>query len=123
MAIRKPLEGITNIIRFNWHYYLLALISTIIFALLFFFLSGIFKIFAALICLAVLLTALASLVVSWYVYDLSPLYKFTWLPPITGSSLINIHAGFDEVSTLLQSKYPDAQMRVFDFFDVQKHTE
>ena len=120
---RKPFEGIRNIIRFNWHYYLLALILTITFSLIFIFLAGTPKIIDGLLVLSVFITAIVSLVVSWYVYDVSPLYKFTWLPPTEGTSLINIHAGFDEVSALLQSKYPHAEMKVYDFFDVQKHTE
>ena len=123
MIHRKPFEGIINIIRFNWHYYLLALIFTVLFFLLFILLPGFPKIAAGLLCFAVLITAVISLVVSWYVYDVSHLYKLTWLPKTEGTSLINIHAGFDEVSALLQSKYPHAKMKVFDFFDVQKHTE
>jgi hypothetical protein len=37
--------------------------------------------------------------------------------------LINIHAGFDETSTLLQLQFPQVELKVFDFYNPLKHTE
>ena len=37
--------------------------------------------------------------------------------------MVNIHAGFDETSILLSTKFPDAELIVFDFYDPEKHTE
>jgi hypothetical protein len=37
--------------------------------------------------------------------------------------LVNIHAGFDETSALLRGRYPQAALRVLDFYDPRKHTE
>ncbi|MES2388530.1 MAG: hypothetical protein V4543_11060 [Bacteroidota bacterium] len=71
-----------------------------------------------------------SLAVSFYVYDFTDLYSFDWLN--AGESLnktgqrhtiINIHAGFDETSSILAIKYPDARLIVCDFYDPEIHTE
>jgi hypothetical protein len=40
-----------------------------------------------------------------------------------GAQLVNIHAGFDETSSLLSNKYPNSNLLVFDFYDPAKHTE
>jgi hypothetical protein len=37
--------------------------------------------------------------------------------------IVNIHAGFDETSQLLRSRYPEASLMVLDFYDPAKHTE
>ena len=59
-----------------------------------------------------------SLLVSWYVYDLSNLYKLSWLFPNNDNiKIVNIHAGFDETSVLLSAKFPNAELIVFDFYD------
>lgn len=78
------------------------------------------------ICVAVgvLATTIISLLVSWYVYDWSELYRLEWMPEVpAGANIVNIHAGFDETSALLADKYPAADLRVLDFYDPQLHTE
>jgi len=65
-----------------------------------------------------------SLMVSFYVYDLSALYQFQYLEEINiGPKIINIHAGFDETSAIIQDKFPDAELSVLDFYDPLQHTE
>ena len=39
------------------------------------------------------------------------------------SPVTNIHAGFDETSSLLGDRFPASEMEVFDFYDPGKHTE
>jgi len=54
------------------------------------------------------------------------LYRMTWLSHINisqGGKIINIHAGFDETSGLLQKHFSHTSMQVFDFFDPALHTE
>ncbi|MBS0027791.1 methyltransferase [Chitinophaga sp. 22321] len=117
---RKPFQGVFNIIRFNWHFYLL---SAMLLA------AGLF--FRHLVPVQVLLWALVaatvlSLGVSWYIYDASRLYELQWLDGLhihSGAQIVNINAGFDETSQLLSQKYPGALLRVFDFYDPAKHTE
>lgn len=61
---------------------------------------------------------------SFYVYDLSGLYKLTWLPNSNDVlNIVNIHAGFDETSEIVKYKYSNCKLTVLDFYDPQKHTE
>ncbi len=126
-SVRKPLEGVTNILRFNWHFYAfsIVLIGVLLIAKTWFSNFYIVLFFKILIALTLLGTVL-SLAVSYYVYDVSGLYRLKWLDRLNispGSTMVNIHAGFDETSTLLATKYPHAALRVFDFYDPSKHTE
>ena len=50
---------------------------------------------------------LLSLLVSFYVYDLSGLYQMKWSGECPACAcIVNIHAGFDETSVLLKEKFP-----------------
>ena len=65
-----------------------------------------------------------SLMASFYVYDLSDLYKLSWASKTGNEKLIvNINAGFDETSELLKSKFNNAELVALDFYDPIKHTE
>jgi SAM-dependent methyltransferase len=123
---RKSFQGIRNIIRFNWHFYLLAFLFIGLLLFLQQHLNPVLAGIALAIAFGLFFVVLISLMVSLYVYDLSDLYNLTWLddlkmPP--NAILINIHAGFDETSALLATKYPDATLTVLDFYDPKKHTE
>lgn len=124
-AIRKPGQGVFNIIRFNWHFYVIAFFVVVLFLSLATYLSGWWG--SKLLVLATFLIALStivSLVASWWVYDLSNLYTLKWLKlPTTPKRIVNINAGFDETSKLLQQKYPNAKLLVLDFYDPALHTE
>jgi len=39
------------------------------------------------------------------------------------SQVVNIHAGFDETSEILQRKFPHSKLTVLDFYNSEKHTE
>lgn len=123
---RKPLQGVLNIIRFNWHFYLLSGLFITFLVLLSLFLEEKYRIYLLLIAFLVLLPTLISLFVSAYVYDFSDLYSFSWIknlqiPP--QSNIININAGFDETSILLKNQHQFENLQVFDFYDETKHTE
>lgn len=125
-AQRPPFLGVLNIVRFNCELFALAL----------FLIAGIlalgallpslpFEIFVVLAALAALPPAL-SLLVSWYVYDLSGLYTLSWIHGCLNTSpltILNIHAGFDEFSSALKVHFPEASLQVIDFYDPVKHTE
>jgi SAM-dependent methyltransferase len=69
---------------------------------------------------------LASLAVSWVVYDRSPLMRWGWIPPALGarpSRWINMHAGLDESTPALRRLFPGARGRVFDLFDASEMRE
>lgn len=124
--IRKPFQGVTNIIRFNWHFYLLPVVLVLSILSLSIYSNGQYAFYMSIVSLLVIVPVLISLIVSFYVYDLSNLYTFDWLDDLninTEGKILNINAGFDETSALLHSKYPGSEIKVFDFYDPQKHTE
>jgi SAM-dependent methyltransferase len=121
---RGPFQGVWNIVRFNWHFYVLSLGGAIVLLTAAYMLYGPLQLCAAVGGAMLLTISGLSLLVSWYVYDLSKLYDLDWCGTCEpGSEIVNIHAGFDESSALLQAKYPGCGLIVFDFYDPAKHTE
>jgi hypothetical protein len=122
---RKPFQGITNIIRFNWHFYVLAAAFLVLLHIAKYLLSPTFHPAIGITGLLLILSVTVSLLVSFYVYDLSNLYQLDWLhlSISADAQLVNIHAGFDETSSHLAQKYPFASLTVLDFYDPIKHTE
>jgi SAM-dependent methyltransferase len=123
--IRQPLQGVWNIIRFNWHFYVLAALFALIIQIIQYYLTS-RLLLLDVACYLILTTTFISLLVSWYVYDGSEFYKLNWMglasaPP--DAKMININAGFDETSTLIAAKFRSAQLVAFDFYDPEKHTE
>jgi ubiquinone/menaquinone biosynthesis C-methylase UbiE len=81
------------------------------------------KFLAFLIFYTVLFSIGISLLVSFYVYDVSSLYKFKFLPNFNSKKVLNITAGFDETSPILKNKFPEIDLTIVDFYDETKHTE
>ncbi len=122
--IRKPFQGVWNIVRFNWHFYILSAAFLIGLFILNNYISKIYHLYIFAFFILILGTTLISLLVSFYVYDISNLYKLNWLDRANSNlNVVNIHAGFDETSVLLSTKFPSAELSVFDFYDSEKHTE
>lgn len=123
---RKPLQGITNIIRFNWHFYVIAAGAIALLLLAKVYTTEAYSPYI-LWCVLLALTGITlSLAASFYVYDCSSLYSLEWLNVLdipADGYLVNIHAGFDETSALLQQKYPRATLQVLDFYNPAHHTE
>ncbi len=123
-AIRKPFQGVENIVRFNWHYYVLSVIAIVALLLLSDFLTAALRAVATVFIFLIIIVNLISISISFFIYDLSSLYKLTWLDNLLiGSKIININAGFDETSKLLKTKYRNADLTVLDFYNPTKHTE
>ena len=123
-TLRKPFQGVWNIIRFNWHFYAISAIGIIAvlgaLPYLPLFLNG----FILLIITFSLLTIVVSLIISYYIYDVSNLYDLSWIKSeVKNPTIVNINAGFDETSGLIKSKIPDVHLKVLDFYDPLKHTE
>jgi ubiquinone/menaquinone biosynthesis C-methylase UbiE len=124
--MRQPFQGVWNIVRFNWQFYVLSGGFLLLLVLLCNYLDASLRVYVWIIGLLVLLPVIISLAVSYYVYDLSGLYELKWIDnsiPNEKIRIVNINAGFDETSILLQQKFPNAQMEVLDFYDPEKHTE
>lgn len=124
--MRSPFQGVSNIIRFNWHFYVLS-------AGLIFLLSGLktiaphpYDVYLTVLAVLTAVSVLLSLLTSFYIYDVSSLYILSWLDFINSDrcqEMVTIHAGFDETSALLQRKFPKANLHVFDFYNPELHTE
>jgi hypothetical protein len=122
-AIRKPGQGVYNIVRFNWHFYALILLLLVALATIYLFVPASLKFLVLVVSVLAFLSTVVSLLVSWYVYDLSSFYSLKWIEDTGFQNIANIHAGFDETSELLKRKFPQANLQVFDFYDPFKHTE
>jgi hypothetical protein len=117
-ARRGRFAGVARIVRFNWPFYAVAVFVSV----------------ATLaappplpwIGAVALFYLVASLLASHWVYDLSDLPRGAWLhralprPPRT---LANIHAGFDETSPLLATRFPSSRLTILDFHDPEQQTE
>ena len=124
--MRKPFQGVWNIVSFNWQFYVLSLGLSLLLLLLTNYAAAAVKPYLSVVAVLIFVPTFISLSVSYYVYDLSGLYNLNWLDNFTvaeKSRIININAGFDETSILLKDKFPTADLLVFDFYDPEKHTE
>lgn len=124
--MRKPFQGITNIIRFNWHFYLFAVLFVLLLIFLSFFLPSPFNYFTLLIASLAIFPTVLSLAASFYVYDLAGIYGLDWINEVGSEQpqiVININAGFDETSYVLKEKFPASTFIAYDFYDPEKHTE
>lgn len=125
-TLRKPLQGVYNILRFNWHFYVLAIVATAVLRCIGIY-SPTFQSLTWLVIVLITFSTIISLLVSMYVYDFSNFYQLNWLNQAAEirkeSKLLNIHAGFDESSALLQNKFPESSLQVFDFYNPIQHTE
>src|SRR5690242_14660763 len=106
-GMRKPYQGVLNVIRFNWPYYVLSVIFILTASVIAFRLQQEHRRVAFAFVLVVILVNIISLFVSWFIYDHSSLYRLSWLDRVQierHGNIININAGFDETSVLLKNK-------------------
>ena len=124
---RKRFQGIMNVLRFNWHFYVVGLFVCIGgSALAFFVEQEIVKVVVIAGVCVVLFWLMSSLVVSYYVYDASPLYNLNWLSDIFEKKperWANIHAGFDETSKIIGEIFPNSTAVILDIYDPKIMTE
>jgi len=124
---RRRFQGVLNILSFNRHFYvfgLIALTIVIISYLVFSWSSLLFWI----VTFAFLYGLIMPLIISAYVYDFSGYYNFNWLKKFSltdskDNQILNINAGFDETSFIIKNYFPKSNLKVFDFYNVEKHTE
>lgn len=123
-TLRKPFQGVVNIIRFNWHLYLIALSLILVLILITSYFANPLQSIIYVFCFLIFVTTLISLLASFYVYDVSKLYQLEWIDKNNKEKIIlNINAGFDETSQLLQYKFDSAELLALDFYNPKKHTE
>jgi SAM-dependent methyltransferase len=120
--------GVRQIVRFNWHFYALALVVYAVVGLTIAYvpLHGVVRLG---VLAAIAMTAFwiaGSLIASWIVYDRSPLMRGDWIRQALGfepDAWINLHAGLDESTPALRALFARARGRVFDIFDPADMTE
>jgi SAM-dependent methyltransferase len=125
---RGPFDGVRNIVHFNWPMYVTACGVGVTAAMAARAIprDNPVRLVATVLAISPLLLVASSVVVSWWVYDRSILYRWTWLPtllPHIPTAVVNIHAGFDETSAGLRMLFPDATIQVLDFYDPRVNTE
>lgn len=123
---RGDYQGVTNIIRFNWHFYLIAAVSVPILLMYVSRIEGFIMWICMSLVVGIIITTVISLIASHYIYDRSGLYQFSWVGQFdkdAASIIVNVHAGFDETSRILKENFPASNLKVFDFYDPSKHTE
>lgn len=124
---RGRFQGTLQIVRYNWSFYLAGLIAIGV-GLAFLHWVRVPGWFAALVWIGLGFAAwwwLASLVVSYWVYDLSGLMNWRWLSDLVGekpSSWVNMHSGLDESTPELAADW-GAPALVLDLFDAEEMTE
>ena len=124
---RRKFQGVLNILSFNRNFYVFGLLAlaVIIASHLQLGWSGILY---WIIVLAFLYGLIMPLIVSAYVYDFSGYYNFNWLkschiPNSNVNQILNINAGFDETSFIIKNIFPQSDLKVFDFYNAERHTE
>ena len=124
-TLRKPYIGVWNIVRFNWHFYLFALLFIASLLVVMNFMSSLWQAFILILICGIIISVLITLLVSHWIYDRSNLYDFNLLSLLKKPiyKIINIHAGLDESSSILQNKFPKATFKIYDFYDPNLHTE
>jgi hypothetical protein len=122
---RHPLQGVLTILRFNWHFFALAVAGLLALLVSAAFLPRPFDLLTLAAAQCAALLVLVSLAATFVAYDASGLYRLDWLAPLlpTSGTAANIHAGFDETSASLRARFPGIEWTVFDFYDPAKHTE
>ena len=119
---RGPFDGVLQIVRYNWSLYAAAVAgSALVVAVVILIhppvvLSWLLVIGAA----AGTFWLLVSLAVSYYIYDRSDLYQWSWIRDQMGlqpNHLVNITAGLDETSGALRQLYPDSELTILDIYD------
>lgn len=124
--MRGRYEGAWNVVRFNWPKYVVGFLIVVLFGIIAAELTGAgrtaFILLTALGSIALLLPLLAS----HLIYDRSALYRMPWLdllPEQTPRAVLNLNAGFDEISPALQQRFRGSTLHVLDFYDAALHTE
>ncbi len=120
---RKPFQGVYNIIRFNWHFYFISGLTLVCLVIFKHHLPEFMHPFAFGFTLLGVLALSVSLLISFYIYDLSDLYHLKGLKNTDEGRLLNINAGFDEISEIIKTRFPKIELTICDFYNAEKHTE
>ena len=124
---RRPFQGVLNILDFNRHFYYYG-VAALLVLLGIVYLIEMPRIIGIIVLISFTYGLLMPLLISAYVYDFSGYYNLDWMDryidnPMESYDIVNINAGFDETSFLINHKLPNARLNVYDFYDKDLHTE
>lgn len=124
---RRKFQGVLNILSFNRHFYIAGLLALLVICVSHLLVRWSPVLFWIIIG-AFIYGLILPLLVSAYVYDFSGYYELGWMSKVImdhkdASLIININAGFDETSFLIKEKFPRSDLKVFDFYNANRHTE
>lgn len=115
---RKQFAGVINILKFNKHFYIAAVLSVFFLLSLSTFVSNNYSVYLYATAVFIALLAINSLLASYYVYDVSDLYEYNWIKTLNpNDKIINIVAGYDESTAILQSKFTECAIETLDFYE------
>jgi hypothetical protein len=125
---RTRFQGVAQIVRFNWPFYLTATLliaaggcAVLVLSVPFF---GRVMLSAAIAAAAFWL--IASLIISHYIYDRARIYDGIWIHRALATSPKSwaiFHAGLDEFNPILRKLFPESEGLVIDLFDPKEMTE
>lgn len=125
---RESFQGARQILQYNKRFYFGAL-GAVVGGAIFLWIGGWSLWINVAVIAGVAMTlfwSTASLLVSHYVYDLSPLHSFDWLKGFLERQprkWANIHAGLDETTAVLQNLLTGTMGQVLDIYDARIMTE
>lgn len=125
--IREPYRGVTQVVRYNWPFYVGALGAAlgVVVAVTLLEPPELLTALALAAAALALFWSIASIVVAHWVYDRSPLYRWDWLAAELErrpARWVNVHAGLDETSAELLRIFP-ARATVLDIYDQRVMSE
>ena len=126
LVARSRLQGVLQILRFNWRFYLATTGGAAVAFLVAVQLPPVLRVPLLAGCSLALYWTCSSLLASYYIYDWYPIYQLSWLArqlPKAPRHWVNIHAGLDETSHLLPELFPSAEGRVLDIYDPREMPE
>ena len=116
-------EGVLNIVRFNWPFFAWSAVGAGVLLIVALCTHSWIALAALIGLILLLIGVMIPLLVSFYVYDLSGLYELSFLKGLSPRKIVNLTAGFDETTELLQKNFPEAEVLTFDFYQEEAHTE
>src|ERR1700757_3000927 len=124
----KGFEGVSNIVRFNWGYYVTSALALCAAILILSIQALPWWLRTTALCGGICLVfwTCSSLLVSWYVYDIAGVMRWEWIRErlqLVPSRWANIHAGFDQSTASLRRLFPSSQGVVIDIYDPETMTE
>jgi hypothetical protein len=130
MTVRKPWQGVANIVAFNFPVYVAATavigIGMAVAVVAVGMTAPIIATVATIAAVMAVVMTAGSLVASYVSYDRSGLYEWRWLStwlPQPMSRWAHVHTGLDESSDTLRQQFPDATLHIFDASDTHAQPE